>query len=264
MADMPVSLVTGATAGIGAAFAKALAARGHDLVLVARDAERLAKTAAALEARYAVSVEVLEADLGVEAGRLRVACRLEDPELPIDLLVNNAGFGVASRLLDPDTSSHRDALEVMCYAVLVLGGAAARAMKVRGHGRIINVSSLASWTTQGNYSAVKAWVRSYSQGLGNELHGSGVTVTVLCPGWVRTEFHQRAGIRTSSIPEWYWVDADRVAKVALRDAAVGKVISIPAKRWRLARALLSVAPASAVRAVSRLLVRSRVRAGASG
>ena len=254
---MPVSLVTGATAGIGAAFAKALAARGDDLVLVARDAERLAATAADLRTTFGVSVEVLRADLGVEADLLTVAARLEDPKRPIELLVNNAGFGLHSPLLDPDTSRHRDALDVMCYAVLVLGGAAARAMKTRERGQIINLSSLASWISQGNYSAVKVWVRSYSEGLANEVHGSGVNVMALCPGWVRTEFHQRAGIRTSSLPDWVWVEADRVAQHALRDAARGKVICIPAKRWKVAKTLLSVAPARAVRAVARALARSR-------
>lgn len=254
---MPVSLVTGATSGIGAAFAKALAARGDDLVLVARDSARLATTAQDLQASYGVSVEILRADLSVQADLQTVAARLEDAERPIELLVNNAGFGIHARLTDPDTRRHREALDVMCYAVLVLGGAAARAMKARGHGQIINLSSLASWISQGNYSAVKVWVRSYSEGLANELHGSGVTVTALCPGWVRTEFHQRAGIRTSSIPERVWVEADRVAEQALRDATRGKVISIPAKRWQVAKALLSIAPAGAVRAVSRALARSR-------
>ena len=254
---MASALVTGGTSGIGAAFARAIAARGDDLVLVARDADRLAATAAELTATHGVAVETIVADLAVRADVLRVAARLEEAERPIDLLVNNAGFGVHSKLLDPDFSEHEAALDVMCLAVLILGGAAGRAMKARGSGRIINVSSLASWIAQGHYSPVKVWVRSYSEGLSNELHGTGVTVTALCPGWVKTEFHQRAGIRTSAIPEWVWVDSDRVVREALRHAERGVVISVPTKRWKIARFLGAHGPRSAVRAASRMLTKSR-------
>ena len=191
---MPTALITGASAGIGAAFARALAARGDDLVLVARDAVRLSESAAQLAKTYAVKVEVLPADLSVRSDVARVAARLEDVERPVELLVNNAGFGLRHGLLDPDTSEHEHALDVMCLAVLILGGAAGRAMRVRGHGRIINVASLAAWIAEGHYSPIKAWVLTYSEALAGELHGTGVTVTALCPGWVRTEFHDRAGL----------------------------------------------------------------------
>lgn len=254
---MATALVTGGTSGIGAAFARTLAAQGMDLVLVARDAARLVAASDELTAAHGVSVETITADLSVRDDLARVAARLEDPERPIEVLVNNAGFGVHTKLLDPDVSAHETALDVMCLAVLILGGAAGRAMKKRGSGRIINVSSLASWIAQGHYSPVKVWVRSYSEGLSNELHGTGVRVTALCPGWVKTEFHQRAGIRTSYIPEWVWVDADRVAREALRDAERGVVISVPTKRWKIARFLGAHAPRSAVRAVSRMLTKSR-------
>lgn len=251
------SLVTGATSGIGAAFARELAASGSDLVVVARDEERLAQTAETLRTTHGVAVEACRADLSVEADLLAVAARLEDDESPVDFLVNNAGFGLRTKLTDTDVLSHRAAMDVMCYAVLVLGGAAARTMARRGSGTIINLSSLASWTTRDNYSAIKAWVRCYSEALSNELHSSGVTVTATCPGWVRTEFHERAGIRTSSIPDWLWVDPDTVARRTLKDAAQGKAISIPATRWKVAQAVLKLAPAGAVRAVSRSLARGR-------
>lgn len=253
---MTTALITGATAGIGAAFAAVLAERGDDLVLVARDRGRLEEAAARLRAR-GVAVEVLAADLADRAQTQRVADRLADASRPIDLLVNNAGFGLTAKLLDPDTAEHELALDVMCRAVLVLGGAAGRAMRARGRGRIINVASLSAWITQGNYSAVKSWVKLYSEGLANELHGTGVSVTALCPGWVRTEFHQRAGIRTGGIPDWVWLDADRVVRGALADAERGRVISIPARRWQAARWTLDLAPRAWVRAVSRALARSR-------
>jgi short-subunit dehydrogenase len=254
---MPTALITGGTSGIGAAFARALAAHGDDLVLVARDSDRLEVVAAELRDAHGVGVEALVADLAVREDVLRVAARLEDEDRPVEVLVNNAGFGLHTDLLNPDFSADEKALDVMCLAVLVLGGAAGRAMKARGHGRIVNISSLASWIAQGNYSPVKAWVRSYSEGLANQLHGTGVTVTAVCPGWVRTEFHQRAGIRTSAIPDWIWVDADRMVAEALHDVSAGKVVSVPTKRWKVAAFLAAHAPRGAVLLASRMLVKSR-------
>ncbi len=254
---MATALITGGTAGIGAAFARALAERGNDLVLVARDADRLAGTAAELGDRYGVTVQTLPADLAVRADVLRVAARLEDPERPIDILVNNAGYGLHVKLLQDDVAAHARAIDVMCLAVLILGGAAGRAMKARGHGRIINVASLAAYIAQGGYSPIKAYVLAYSEGLANELRGTGVRVTVVNPGWVRTEFHERAGIRTSAIPDIVWVEADRVARETLEDADKGRVISVPTKRWKLQKLLARHAPRSAVRWASRMLSRSR-------
>lgn len=254
---MASALVTGGTAGIGAAFARALAARGDDLVLVARDAARLEETAAALRAEHGVQVEVLPADLAVREDVDRVAARLADPERPIDVLVNNAGFGLQAKLLDPDVAAHERALDVMCLAVLILSGAAGRAMKARGHGRIINIASMAGWIAQGHYSAVKAWVTTYSEGLANELHGTGVSVTAVCPGWVRTEFHSRAGINVSKLPDFAWVDADRLAADSLADAERGVVICVPSKRWRAAKLVLRHGPRSLVRLISRALTSSR-------
>ena len=121
----------------------------------------------------------------------------------------------------------------MCRTVLVLGGAAGRAMRDRGAGTIINVSSTAGFVTMGSYSAVKAWVTSYSEGLSVELRGTGVQVTALMPGWVRTEFHTRAGIKGSSIPGVLWLDADRLVEDCLRDVARGRPVSIPSKRWKV-------------------------------
>lgn len=254
---MTTALITGGTAGIGAAFARALAERGHDLVLVARDAERLASTAAELSERFGVGVEVLPADLSVRDEVQTVADRLADAGRPIEILVNNAGYGLHVKLLDDELAAHHRAIDVMCLAVLALGGAAGRAMKARGHGTIINVASLAAYISQGAYSPIKAWVLAYSEGLANELHGTGVTVTAVNPGWVRTEFHDRAGIRTSSIPDFVWVEPDRVARETLADADKGRAISVPTKRWKLQKLLARHLPRSAVRWASRMLSRSR-------
>jgi uncharacterized protein len=254
---MATGLITGGTAGIGAAFARALAARGDDVVLVARKADRLSDMATELKERYAVSVETIVADLAVRSDVLGVAERLASLEQPIDLLVNNAGFGVRAKLTDTDTTSHEHAIDVMIRAVLMLSAAAGRAMRLRGAGTIINVSSTASFVTMGSYSAIKAWVRYYTEGLANELHGTGVKVTALCPGWVRTEFHERAEINTGSIPSLMWLDADRLVADCLEDAAAGKVISIPSKRYQLMITICEHLPHRALRAVSRRLTASR-------
>jgi short-subunit dehydrogenase len=254
---MATGLITGGTAGIGAAFARALAARGDDVVLVARKADRLSDMATELKERYAVSVETIVADLAVRSDVLGVAERLASLEQPIDLLVNNAGFGVRAKLTDTDTTPHEHAIDVMIRAVLMLSAAAGRAMRLRGAGTIINVSSTASFVTMGSYSAIKAWVRYYTEGLANELHGTGVKVTALCPGWVRTEFHERAEINTGSIPSLMWLDADRLVADCLEDAAAGKVISIPSKRYQLMITICEHLPHRALRAVSRRLTASR-------
>ncbi len=253
---MGVALVTGGTSGIGAAFARQLAAGGYDLVLVARSADRLEEMASELRATGR-AVEALQADLSDRDAVSRVADRLTDHDRPIDLLVNNAGFGMHVSPLEPDVSEFDRGLEVMCRAVFVLSGAAARGMVQRGSGTIVNVSSTAGFLTMGSYSSIKAWVTSFSQGLAVELSGTGVSVTALCPGWVRTEFHERAGIRASSIPNFMWLDAEQLVSAALRDVDRGKVISIPTLRYRMLIGLAGLAPRSAIRSFSGAISSSR-------
>ena len=254
---MATALITGGTSGIGAAFARALAARGDDLVLVARNADRLTEMATELKERYAISVETIVADLAVRSDVVGIAERLASIEQPVDLLVSNAGFAVRRKLTEVDTTPHEHAIDVMIRAVLMLGAAAGRAMRQRGTGTIINVSSTAGFMRMGGYSAIKAWVTAYSESLANELHGTGVKVVALCPGWVRTEFHERAEINVSSIPDPLWLDADRLVAACLKDAEAGKVISIPSKRYKVLMTVCEHLPRRALRAVSRKLTSSR-------
>ena len=255
---MASALITGGTSGIGYAFAREFASRGTDLILVARDEARLQTVADELGSEYGVSVKILPADLSARDDMLRVAERLEDPSRPVDWLVNNAGFGLHSTLLDPaDIDMHAKALDVMCLAVLVLGGAAARAMKARGHGRIINVASSSSAIYTGNYSAVKAWARTYSTGLALELRGTGVSSTALLPGWVRTEFHERAGINASKIPGFVWIDPMKLVRECIADAEKGKYESVPDWKWKLAMFVGDHGPRALTRWFSRLLTASR-------
>jgi short-subunit dehydrogenase len=250
-------LITGGTSGIGAEFARQLAARGDDLILVARDPDRLAETATELKERYRVAVETISADLGVREEVLPIAARLASTEQPVDMLVNNAGFGLRKSLVTNDTAALEYGIDVMIRAVLILAGAAGQAMRARGRGQIINVSSTAGFIAMSGYSAIKAWVTTYSEALAGELAPHGVTVTALCPGYVQTEFHQRASIRTGSITGFMWVDVDEVVTEALADVAKGKVISIPTRRFQVMIFAARHFPRSAVRAVSRRMAAKR-------
>lgn len=252
------ALITGGTSGIGAAFATALAQRGTDLVLVARDVARLEQVAADLRCRHGVEVETISADLTDRADQQRIADRLEadgsDPALPaIDTLVNNAGFSVRTGLLDADMNQHDTGYEVMIRSLILLSGAAGRAMSARGRGWIINVGSVSAFVTQNNYTAIKAWVNNYSESLAVQLQGTGVQVTLLAPGWVRTEFHSRAGIKGSSIPGFLWLTPERLVADCLRDVDRGKAVSIPSKRFQVLVFAARVAPRRAIRWVSRML-----------
>jgi short-subunit dehydrogenase len=226
-------------------------------VLVARDKARLDEVAEDLRTRYGVTVEPLSADLADRVQLGRVAERLADPARPVDVLINNAGFGVHAKLLDPDVSRHEFAFDVMCRAVLVLSNAAGRAMRERGTGGILNVSSFAGYISMGSYSSIKSWVTTFTESLAGELHGTGVRVTALCPGWVRTEFHSRAGINASKIPAPLWLEADDLVRQALEDFDCGRVISIPTLRYKVLFWLVKHGPRSGVRAASRLMSSSR-------
>ncbi len=254
---MGIALVTGGTSGIGATFARQLAARGDDIVLVARDVARLEEMAHELRG-MGREVEILPADLARRDDVAKVVARLEDASRPVDVLVNNAGFGMHTRSSDADSTGHDLAFEVMVRAVRELAAAAARGMRARGRGRIVNVASTAGFITMASgYSAVKAWVTVFSEGLSNELHKTGVTVTALCPGWVHTEFHDRAGISKRGIPSWMWLDAESLVRSALRDADRGKVISIPSVRYKVLMWLVRHLPRGTVRAISRAISSSR-------
>jgi short-subunit dehydrogenase len=247
----PTALVTGASAGIGREFAVQLAARGHDLVLVARDRARLDAVAAELTSRYAVAAEVLVADLSDRAALQTVADRVADRGRPVDVLVNNAGYGQRRSFLRNDLAAEEAAFDVLTRAVLVLSHAAGVAMRERGRGRIINVSSVAGFIASGSYSAAKAWVTTFSEGLASELAGTGVTVTALCPGFTNTEFQQRAGIDKPG-PDFVWLDPARLVSDCLRDVEKGRVVSVPGLHYKAAVGLLRVAPRSLVRSRLRL------------
>lgn len=248
------ALVTGASSGIGAAFARRLAADGYDLIVVARDAARLASLAEQLSAAHGVTVEVLPADLASEAGRESVAGRLQDPARPVELLVNNAGLSLNTSFLRSNAAKESELLSLNVHAVMRLTLAALPPMVERGHGAVINVSSVSSFGTPmpgSTYSASKAWVTNFSVSVALSVARLGVRVMALCPGYVRTGAHERAGIDMSKTPDWMWLDADAVVAEALRDLRRGKVVSIPDWRYKVAAFALRHLPRALVQRAAR-------------
>jgi short-subunit dehydrogenase len=236
------ALVTGPTAGIGRSFAHQLAERGYDLVLVARDRARLEAEADELHATYGVTVEVLPADLVDRADLATVEARLSDAARPIDLLVNNAGFGLKQRFLDNSVDQEQAMLDVLVTAVMRLSHAALGVMSERGSGGIINVSSVAAFLPRGSYSAAKAYVNSFSEWAANEYADRGVTVTCLCPGFTKTEFHERMEVGRGSAPDFMWLDADELVRTALKDHAKGKVFSVPSPQYKVITTAARIIP----------------------
>jgi short-subunit dehydrogenase len=235
-------LITGASAGLGERFAYALAAKGHDLVVVARDVSRLDKLADALAREHGVGVEVLSADLATDDGCALVAARLRDEARPVDVLVNNAGFGLGRRFVGGDLADEERLLDVLVRAVLRLTHAAVPGMVARGRGAVLNIASMAAFSPRGTYGAAKAWVVSFSEGVAAEVAGSGVRVLAVCPGFTHTEFHERAGINMASLPSWLWLDADQVVETALADLRRSTPLSIPGRQYQLLYAASRLTP----------------------
>ena len=236
------ALVTGPTAGIGAAFVRQLAERGHDLVLVARDQARLNALADELRSRYGVEAEVLVADLADREQLARVEGRVADPDRPVHVLVNNAGFGHKRPFLENSVEDEQQMLDVLVTAVLRLTHAALGAMVARGDGQIVNVSSIAGYLPRGTYSAAKAYVTSLSRWADATYRDRGVRVMALLPGFTKTEFHARMDVSRRSAPSWMWLDAVRVVREALADLDAGRPVSIPSRRYKALAALSRVVP----------------------
>ncbi|OBI71393.1 SDR family oxidoreductase [Mycobacterium sp. E740] len=254
----PVALITGPTSGIGAGFARRYARDGHDLVLVARDSARLERLAAELHDEAGANVEVLTADLAEAAGRAKVADRLATG---VQVLVNNAGFGTAGEFWTADLALLQSQLDVNVTAVMQLTHAALPPMLAAHRGTVINVASVAGLVPGrgSTYSASKAWVVSFSEGLANGLGGTGVGVHALCPGFVRTEFHERAGIDMDGTPSWMWLEVDDVVSETIADVADGKVVIVPGLQYKALIVGGRLVPRNLVRAMTKVVGRGRSR-----
>ncbi len=246
------ALVTGASAGIGAAFAERLAKERYNLVLVARNGDRLETLAKRLRKDCGIQVEVLPTDL-TQPAELRIVEQLVAGEARLDLLVNNAGFGTVGRFADLDADREEEEIRLNVVALVRLTRAALPGMIARRRGAIINVSSMAAFQPgpyNATYSATKAYVNHFTEALHEELRGTGVTVQALCPGFTRTEFQERAGIDVSAIPSFAWMTPDAVADAALAALRNGEVVCVPGLGNRALMALVSLVPRTLTRRIT--------------
>lgn len=284
---MGTALVTGATSGLGEEFCWQLAAGGHDLVLVARREQVLEALADKLRNVAGVGAQVIAADLSTPEGVAAVSRRLDvggqdgpcgtdgdpggargtegacrgtsgsaggtgdGPERPVDLLVNNAGFGLGRAFVDNSVANEERGLDVMVRAVMVLSHHAARSMRSRGRGAVLNIGSVASRTGGGTYSAHKAWVVAFTEGLSEELAGTGVSATVVCPGPVATSFFANAGIDLGG--RLAVATPERVVADALQAVRAGRVQTTPTLTYKAAMAAMKVAPRALVLRAMRFL-----------
>jgi uncharacterized protein len=250
----PLAVVTGASAGIGREFCRQLAASGHDLLVVARDSARLEALRRELEERHQIAVDVFPADLTLDddvsrlVGLVAAAPRLQ-------LLVNNAGFGTRGPLADASPARQEAMLRVHTVAPMRLSQAALPVLLKQGSGAIVNVSSIASFIYSAgsvNYCASKAYLTSFSEGLAAELRSSGVRVQALCPGFTRSEFHQRMEVDAGGLPPWMWLSAERVVRASLRNLhRRGPVVCVPSVRYKLMVMVLRHLPRSLIGWISR-------------
>ncbi|HPX66057.1 MAG TPA: SDR family oxidoreductase, partial [Anaerolineaceae bacterium] len=248
------ALITGATGGLGEVFAELFAADGIDLVLTARNLPKMEETAERIRVKYDVKVELIPQDLSVESSAEILYEDLSSRGFEIDFLVNNAGFGDFGRLIDIDWRRERDLIGVNLIAPVRLTQLFAKDMVARGFGRVLNVASIAAWTPgpyMNGYFASKAYVYSFSQSVHQELKGTGITVTALCPGPTQTGFEKNAEMKNSNMFKALKVmDARFVAKVGYRDMMKGKPISVPDWYYKVYKFILRFAPECLVRRIA--------------
>ena len=241
---MTTALITGASSGLGAEYARQLAARGTELVLVARDEAALAAVADEIFEAHGRRPEVLAADLLTPEGMAAVTLRLESEDRPVEILVNNAGFGLPLAFERNDIEAETAHLRLHNEVPMRLMHAALQGMLARKSGTIINVASVAAFIPRSTYSAVKQWLVGFSRWANARYGPRGVTVTAVCPGFTHTNFHERLGLPPGQegIPDWMWLQAPDVVAVSLRDADRGKPVSIPSARYKVLAAIARVAP----------------------
>ena len=255
---MATALVTGATAGIGAAYTELLAKAGFDLVLVARDLPRLNTVANNLKKSYKIKVETIKADLTKPIQLAKVEKRLANAAKPIEVLINNAGFGIKDSFLDSELKREQELLDVLVTAPMRLTHAVLPLMVKRNSGIVVNVSSIASWIAGGTYSSAKSYLTVFSEYLNNELKGTKVKVSALCPGFTRTEFHQRGKMRMTGLPNFMWLDANKLVAKSWSDAQKNKAVSVPGFQYKTLAIIAQYAPRPLVRKIG-ISVRKKQR-----
>jgi short-subunit dehydrogenase len=241
------ALVTGATAGIGESFSRLLAANHYNIVLVARDLPRLQERAAALEANFRIKTHLIQADLATDEGCLKIEKHILENQ--IDVLINNAGFGTNKAFTMSTLEVEQQLLDVLVRTPMRLMHVALPLMKARDNGIIINVSSVAGYIAGGTYSASKSYLTVLTESLNTELSATNVKVSALCPGFTRTEFHQRGKMSMKGLPNFLWLNSDHLVEQSWRDALKGKAVSVPGWQYKLLVFIVQTIPRFIVRKV---------------
>ena len=248
------ALITGSTAGIGASFAELFAKEGFNLVLVARDERRLDQGASEISKTYGVSCEIIQADLSTDAGVRKVEERLMSLSNPIEVLVNNAGFGINKSFLVSNIDAEKQLLEVMVQTPMRLMHTVLPIMRARNSGTVINVSSVAGWIAGGTYSASKSYLTVLSESLNSEFRKTNINITALCPGFTRTEFRLRAQLRKDGLPNFMWLTSDAVAKKGWKDARKGKALSVPGWQYAILTIITRFGPRPLIRRSGAIII----------
>ena len=241
------ALVTGATAGIGESFTRLLAENGYNIVLVARDLPRLQERAHALEEKFAISTKVIQADLSTDTGCALIEQYIANNQ--VDVLINNAGFGINKAFTLSQLDAEQQLLDVLVRTPMRLMHAVLPGMKERDKGVVVNVSSVAGWIAGGTYSASKSYLTVLSESLHTELAATHVKVCALCPGFTRTEFHQRGRMSMKGLPAFMWLNADKLVATAWKEAVAGKAVSVPGWQYQILTFVMRNAPRSLVRKI---------------
>ena len=241
------ALVTGATVGIGESFTRLLAHNGYNIVLVARDLPRLQERAKTLESTFGIATTVIQADLATDAGCKTIEDFIANNQ--IDVLINNAGFGINKAFTMSQLDTEQQLLDVLVRTPMRLMHVVLPGMKERNKGVIINVSSVAGWIAGGTYSASKSYLTVLSESLHTELSSTNVKVSALCPGFTRTEFHQRGRMSMKALPTFMWLNSDKLVAAAWKDAVAGKAVSVPGWQYQLLTFVMRNAPRPMVRKI---------------
>jgi short-subunit dehydrogenase len=241
------ALVTGATAGIGESFSRLLATNRYNIVLVARDLPRLHERAKALEEKFGVKTHVIQADLATDEGCHKVEQYISENQ--IDVLINNAGFGTNKAFTMSTLEIEQQLLDVLVRTPMRLMHVALPLMKQRNNGVVINVSSVAGYIAGGTYSASKSYLTVLSESLHTELSETNVKVSALCPGFTRTEFHQRGKMSMKGLPNFMWLSSDYLVEQSWKDAMKGEAVSVPGWQYKLLIFIVNAIPRSIVRKV---------------
>jgi short-subunit dehydrogenase len=241
------ALVTGATAGIGESFTRLLAENNYNLVLVARDVSRLQERASQLQSQFNVQTHIIQADLSTDVGCAAVEQHIANNQ--IDVLINNAGFGINKAFTMSELKAEQEMFDVLVRTPMRLMHGVLPGMKQRNKGVVINVSSVAGYIAGGSYSAAKSYLTVITESLHTELANTNIKVSALCPGFTRTEFHQRGRMSMKGLPSFMWLNSDKLVAKAWSDALKGKAVSIPGWQYQILVFVIASLPRSIIRKV---------------